>query len=336
MPQLRKDPVTSRWVIVSVEEPKTAKSFRPEEHFKSSKVCPFCPGNEAMTPSEIAAWGRRQGGKNAPGWQVRVIPNKFPALQIEETTDKTAIGLYDKVGGFGAHEVIIDNPDHTKEIADLSLENVELLLRVYRDRCLDLKKDTRFKYILIFKNYGASAGASMEHPHSQLIGLPVVPSRVKGEVRGATKHYEYTDRCIYCDILSQEVEEKKLSILEEEGFAALSPFASRFPFETWIMPKSHRSSFDTLSDAELRPLAVVLKTTLLKIKTALKDPSYNFMIHTMPLQGRERREDTYHWHIEIIPKLTQIAGFELGTGFYVNPTPPELAAETLRNQSVTL
>jgi UDPglucose--hexose-1-phosphate uridylyltransferase len=331
MPQLRKDPVTSRWVIVSAEDPKRADQYAPEKRTKSSKACPFCPGNEAMTPSEIAVWGRKHGAKNSPGWQVRVIPNKFPALQIEQTTEKTAIGIYDRVGGFGAHEIIVENPDHGKEMADSDVEQVELVLRAYRDRCIDLKKDPRFRYILIFKNYGAKAGASQEHPHSQLIGLPVVPSRVKGEVRGSRQHYDYTDRCIYCDILSQENEEKKLLILEEGGFTAMAPFASRFPFETWVMPAAHESSFDALSDEQLKALAKVLKTTLQKIKGALKDPPYNFMIHTMPLQGKESREaDTYHWHIEIIPQLTQVAGFELGTGFYVNPTPPELAAETLR------
>jgi UDPglucose--hexose-1-phosphate uridylyltransferase len=281
-----------------------------------------------MTPPEIAAYGRRAGSKSGSDWQVRVIPNKFPALRIEETTEKQAIGIYDKIHGFGAHEVIIDSPDHDKELADLPAEHVELVLRAYRDRCLDLKKDPRFKYILIFKNYGASAGASLEHPHSQLIGLPVVPSRVAGEVKGALRHYGYSDRCIYCDMLAQEAGERKLTVLDEWGFAAMTPFASRFPFETWILPKNHAASFESMQDDDLRRLAATLKGTLKRLKTALKDPALNFMIHTMPMHGKE--EDTYHWHIEIIPQLMQVAGFELGTGFYVNPTPPEIAAETLR------
>ncbi len=328
MPQLRKDPVTSRWVIVNIEEPRGVSSYDRPPQVRSSKTCPFCPGNEGMTPPEIAVYGRRGGAKNLPGWQVRVIPNKFPALRIEEKPEKEAIGLYDRIGGFGAHEVIIDTPDHDRELADLPIEQVELVLRAYRDRCQDLLRDPRFRYILIFKNYGRSAGASLEHPHSQLIALPVVPSRVQGEAKGSFKHHEYTDRCIYCDMLDQEASEKTLGVSEEGGFVTICPFASRFPFETWILPREHASSFDTLPDAALRPLAGVLKRTLWRLKTALHDPSFNFMVHTMPVHSRDH--DTYHWHIEIIPQLTQVAGFELGTGFYVNPTPPEEAVRVLR------
>ena len=329
MPQLRQDPVTSRWVIVNAESPRL--TFPVETHTKSSKTCPFCPGNEAATPPDIVSYGKKGPSKGSVGWQIRVIPNKFPALRIEESTDKTAIGIYDKVGGFGAHEVIIENPDHGTEMADLTVEQVELLLRVYRDRCLDLRKDARLRYILIFKNYGASAGVSLEHPHSQLIALPVVPSRVLGEIKGALKHFERTDRCIFCDMIQQEENEKKLTVFAEGGFLAFSPFASRFPFETWILPKAHEASFDALPDEKMKALAVTLKTVLLKLKRYLGDPSYNFMIHTIPIGGKET--ESYHWHIEIIPNLTHVAGFELGTGFYVNPTPPEIAAELLRKQN---
>lgn len=332
MPQLRKDPVTSRWVIVNIEHPKSAELFNVQPHIKSSRTCPFCPGNEAMTPPPILVHGPTAGAKGLGSWQIRVVPNKFPALRIEESNDKSGFGVYDKVGGFGAHEVIIESPEHDRAIAEMPSEHVEEVLRAYRDRCLDLKKDARFKYILIFKNYGAAAGASIEHPHSQLIALPVVPSRVLGEVKGSVNHYGFTDRCIYCDMIDQENSEKKLGFFEEGGFLAMAPFASRFPFETCVLPKFHESSFDALTDERLKSLALVLKTTLLKIKRALKDPSFNLMIHTIPLHSKEPQ--IYHWHIEIIPHLTQVAGFELGTGFYVNPTPPELAAETLRNQSV--
>lgn len=328
MPQLRKDPVTQRWVVVNLESPKNASAYVQPPPARSSKVCPFCPGNEAMTPPEIAAYGRKSGTKNGPDWQVRVIPNKFPALRIEEDAVKSTNGMYDKVGGFGAHEVIIENPDHAKEIADLSLDEAALVLRAYRDRCVDLKKDPRFKYILIFKNYGAAAGASLEHPHSQLIALPIVPSRVQGEMKGAQKHYEYADRCIFCDMLDQENRERQLAITELDGFVAMAPFASRFPFETWILPKNHEASFDAISDERIAALAGLLKDTLAKIKLSLKDPAYNFMIHTLPVN--EKGGDHFHWHFEIIPHLTQVAGFELGTGFYLNPTPAELAAKILR------
>lgn len=332
MPQFRKDPITGRWVIVTVEDPRDASRYPAERHERSSRACPFCPGNEAMTPPEIAAYGRKSGGKNSSDWMVRVIPNKFPALRIEEHTEKVAIGVYDKLGGFGAHEVIIDGPDHGREIADLPLGHVETVLAAFRERCLDLRKDPRFKYILIFKNYGASAGASLEHPHSQLIALPVVPSRVQGEVKGSTGHFDYSERCIYCDILDQEAGEKRFGVFEHGDFMAMTPFAARFPFETWILPRSHASSFDAITDEGIADLAKVLKTTLAKIKSALKDPAFNFMIHTMPIHGKET--DAYHWHIEIIPQLTQVAGFEMGTGFYWNPTPSELAARVLRETKV--
>ena len=322
MPQLRKDPVTGRWVIVNIESPQ--KEFPSRPHTPSSKACPFCPGNESMTPPEIVSYPKKSG----KGWQVRVIPNKFPALRIEEKTDKQAIGIYDKVGGFGAHEVIIENPDHDKEIADLSTEQVELVVRAYRERYLDLKKDARLKYILLFKNYGEAAGASLEHPHSQLIALPIVPSRVLGELKGSGDHFSRTERCIFCDMLQQEKGVQKLTVFSENGFVALAPFASRFPFETWLLPQQHEAGFERMDETRLRSFAEALRITLGKLKRALHDPSFNFMIHSVPALGKDT--ESYHWHVEIIPNLTQVAGFELGTGFYVNPTPPEIAAGILR------
>ena len=327
--QLRKDPVTGRWVIVNQADP--LLTFSVQASAKSSKVCPFCPGQEAMTPSEIASHGRKGGHKNSPGWAVRVVPNKFPALRIEESNQRSTEGMYEKLGGFGAHEVIIETPEHDLEMADMPVEQLELVLRVYRERCLDLRKDPRMKYILIFKNYGQGSGASMEHPHSQLIALPVVPSRVLQELKGASKHAEFTERCIFCDILNQDSAEKARVVFEEDGFAAIEPFASRFPFETWLMPKVHSASFDSTDDEGLKAMAKTLKAVLLRLKRALNDPPFNFMIHTLPLSGHEA--GGFHWHMEIIPHLTQVSGFELGTGFYVNPTPPELAAEMLRKQT---
>ncbi len=326
MPQFRKDPINGRWVIVNAESPRL--TFPPRTSVKSSKVCPFCPGNESLTPPEIASYQMRgsYGGRNS--WQVRVIPNKFPALRIEESAERRGAGIYDRIGGFGAHEVIIENPDHDKEIADLSLDEAALILKVYRDRCADLSRDKRIRYILLFKNYGSEAGASLEHPHSQLIGLPIVPSRVLGEVRGSSAHYDLTERCIYCDMLEQEKVDKQLTVYSEGGFTAIAPFAARFPFETWILPSAHASSFEAISEEGLRGAAKALQETLKRLKRALGDPAYNLMIHTEPLHGRSA--ESFHWHIEIIPHLTEVAGFELGTGFYLNPTPSEIAAKKLR------
>lgn len=329
MSQLRKDPITGRWVIVNVENPKTQKDYGIVPEAKSSKVCPFCPGNETMTPPEISVYGRKKESKNPSSWLVRVIPNKFPALRIEETNEKYGMGIYDKVGGFGAHEVIIETPDHEKQIPDLPEEHVELLLQAYKERFQDLRKDARFRYVTLFKNEGAAAGASLEHPHSQLIALPIAPSRVLDEVRGAQKQFEYTERCIYCDILSQDRNEKKLGVYENGDFTVLMPFASRFPFETWILPKAHSANFDSISAGQIKTLAKTLQITLSKIKHTLPGAALNLMVQTLPLNGKET--ESYHWHIDIIPHLTRVAGFEMGSGFYVNPTPPELAAQILRD-----
>lgn len=328
--QLRKDPITGRWVIVNHDAPLLKFPIRTNE--RSSKTCPFCPGQEAMTPPQILSHDKKSASKTHSDWLIRVIPNRFPALRIEEGNEKSGIGVYDKVGGFGAHEVIIETPDHDTEIADMPLEQIELILRVYRDRCLDLRKDARLKYILIFKNYGQDSGASLQHPHSQLIALPVVPSRVLQEVKGADQYTEFSERCLFCDMLNQEAAGKTRTVFAEDGFVAIEPFASRFPFETWLMPKTHAASFDAISDEGIKGMAKGLKAVLSKLKKGLNNPSYNFMIHTLPLGAKET--DSFHWHMEIIPHLTQVSGFELGTGFYVNPTPPELAATLLRETNI--
>lgn len=325
MPRLRKDPVSGRWVIINDDAAKLDFVCAPLK--KSSKVCPFCPGNESQTPPTISAYGKK-GRTQGNDWLVRVISNKFPALRIEGSHEKTSVGLYDRIGGFGAHEVIIESPEHDLEMSDMSLEQVERVIRCFRDRCLDLKQDPRIKYILIFKNYGPAAGASMEHPHSQLIGLPISPSRVLGEIRGSERHFELSEHCLFCDILKQDIRDQERLVVDADGYVALAPFAARFPFETWILPKEHKASFDQISEEGITGLAKTLKSTLKKLKHCLGDPPYNLMIHTLPLQAGG--EKSFHWHIEIIPHLTQVAGFELGTGFYVNPTSPEAAAERMR------
>lgn len=332
MSQLRKDPITSRWVIVEVDNPKKAESYVPEPVKRSTKTCPFCPGNESMTPPEIEVFGRKHGSKDPSNWLVRIVPNKFPALRIEESHERYGIGLYEKLGGFGAHEVIIENPNHDKEIADLPVDHVELIFQAYRERILDLRKDERFKYVIIFKNYGGTAGASLEHPHSQLIALPIVPSRVQDELKGSQRHSNYTDRCIWCDMISQDKTDKMLTICENEHFMAMAPFVSRFPFEMWVMPKEHSAAFDTISDSQLPALAGLFKEVLTRLRKTLQNPSYNWMLHTLPLHSGDL--ESYHWHIQIIPRLTRVAGFELGTGFYVNPTPAELAASSLKNCNI--
>jgi UDPglucose--hexose-1-phosphate uridylyltransferase len=329
MPELRRDPIIGRWVIVATEREKRPSDFKAEVLDTDSKNCPFCPGNESFTPPEILSYREVNTSPDSPGWWTRVVPNKFPALQIEGELDRQAVGIYDKMNGIGAHEVIIDSPDHIKGVADLEDHYVEKIIWAYRDRILDLKKDSRFKYILVFKNYGKIAGATIAHPHSQLIATPIVPKRVKEELKGSLQYYRYKERCIFCDIVRQEIKEKERVIIESEHFLSFAPYASRFPFEICIIPKKHRAEFILITSEEVVDLAKVLKSSLAKIKNALANPAYNYILHNVPTTLREDLED-YHWHIEIIPKLVNVAGFEWGSGFYINPTPPEDAAIYLR------
>jgi UDPglucose--hexose-1-phosphate uridylyltransferase len=328
VPELRKDPIIGRWIIIATERAKRPSDFRPKPEERLSGFCPFCVGNEGKTPPEVLAYRRPGTLPDTPGWSVRVVPNKFPALQIEGGLNKRGIGLYDRMNGVGAHEVIIETPDHEMTLANLPMDSFTQVLQAYKDRIIDLKKDPRFQYILIFKNQGLAAGASLDHSHSQLIALPIVPKRVSEEIHGANAYYLYRDRCIFCDIILQEFETMLRIVNENEHFLALCPFASRFPFETWILPKEHDVYFEDISFPFLQSLAHMLKDILQRLSRTLNNPPYNFLIHIAPFY--EKDVSYYHWHIEIIPKLTNVAGFEWGTGFYINPTPPEEACKFLR------
>ncbi len=333
MPELRKDPVTGRWVIIATDRAKRPSDFvREKVEIHGSGFCPFCYGNETKTPPEIQAYRSDGSSRDTPGWTLRVVPNKFPALGIEGSLNRQAEGLYDKMNGIGAHEVIIETPDHQMTLATMPARLIEDVLWAYRDRIVDLKKDPRFKYMLIFKNHGGAAGASLEHTHSQLIALPVVPKRVLEEVQGAKEYYAYKERCIFCDITRQEAESGIRVISENEYFITLAPFAPRFPFEMWITPKVHQSAFEESRKNDFEQLALILKDMLMRLDKVLDHPAYNYIIHTSPVP--ETSNDYYHWHLEIMPKLTKVAGFEWGTGFYINPTPPEESAKFLREAAV--
>jgi UDPglucose--hexose-1-phosphate uridylyltransferase len=328
MPELRKDLVTGHWVIISTERSKRPTDYRPARGETKPSACPFCPGHEAQTPSEILALRPGGGAANGPGWQVRVIPNKFPVLQVEGELDRQGQGLFDTMNGIGAHEVIIDTPQHGLGLGDLAEAEVERVLWVFHSRCQDLRKDLRMRYLLVFKNHGDAAGATLEHSHSQLIATPVIPSRVLDKLEGSKRYYREKERCIYCDLLRQELAGRERLVMETEHFAVLAPFASRFPFELLILPKRHGHDYGDLDQALAADLAKVLKQCLGRLKKALSDPAYNFLIHSAPL--REDCGSYFHWHLELMPRLTKIAGFEWGTGFYINPTQPEEAAKYLR------
>jgi len=328
LPELRKDPVTGRWVIIATDRAKRPSDFlRQPVPPPKQVVCPFCYGNEAKTPPEIMAY-RNCGDRNQPGWRVRVVPNKFPVLGIEGELNRHGEGMYDRMNGIGAHEVIIETPDHTTTLADMEERQIKEVLCAFKDRMNDLKRDFRFRYIVVFKNHGEAAGASLEHPHSQLIALPVIPKAVKEEVDGGKLFYEMKERCIFCDMVRLEGTRGERLVMETDRFIVIEPFAPRFPFETWILPKRHESHFEASDGPTLENLAWVLRAALRKIDRVLERPAYNFLVHSAPLQDAPLPH--YHWHIEIMPRLTRVAGFEWGTGFYINPTPPEESARFLR------
>ena len=332
MPELRKDPITGRWVIISTDRAKRPEDFAREQVIpKGGRFCPFCPGNETKTPPEILAY-RPSGEPNTPGWTLRVVPNKFPALRVEGELNRQGDGLYDKMTGIGAHEVLIETPDHMKTLAEVEEKRIEDLFWAFRDRANDLKRDIRLRYILFFKNHGEYAGATLEHTHSQLIALPVIPRHVQEEIDGSKRYFDYKERCVYCDIVRQELTSSVRIVLESDYFVAVTPWAPRFPFETWIIPKLHHSHIESITPAAVANLAAVMKASLQKIDKTLERPPYNIVVHTGPLQEQPMLH--YHWHVEIMPKLSRVAGFEEGSGFYINPTPPEEAARFLREATL--
>jgi UDPglucose--hexose-1-phosphate uridylyltransferase len=333
MPELRKDPIIGRWVIIAAERGRRPNSFHSIVRTSSPRLCPFCPGHEDSTPPEILAYRAPGTEPNKPGWTLRVFPNKYPALVIEGTLSREPYGLYDKMNGIGAHEVIVETATHAHDMVQMSDEEIRNVFWAYRERMLDLERDRRFQYIMVFKNHGEAAGASLEHSHSQLIATPIIPKRVDEEIRGAKKYFEFKERCVFCDIIRQELKDKERVVMDYDSFLTIEPFASRFPFETWLLPKTHQSSFLEMSESDFSILAKSFKDTLRRLKLALNDPSFNFILHTRPIA--KDHHEYYHWHFEIIPKLTKVAGFEWGSGFYINPTPPEEAAAYLREIRMT-
>ncbi len=329
MSELRKDPLTGRWVIFATEFRQVISST-PQDGTPKSSVCPFCPGQEALTPSAISV--NHLPNVSTGAWDVRVIPNKFPVLRVEGMLDSHGEGLYDKINGIGANEVIILSPEHKADLDSISVEQAELAFTVLRDRFLDLKKDIRIHYIQTYKNYGELAGANVAHPHFQLIGLPMIPKAISSEIEGLHKYHSFRGRCLFCDVVRQDVHSPERLVAENEFFIAVTPYASRVAFETWILPKQHQSDFLSLNKAELRAWIRIQQDVLARLKRVLKDPAYNWVLHSAPFQSLE--STFFHWHLELIPRHTRFTGFEWGTDYYINPTLPEEAARFLRESSV--
>ncbi|ACX51602.1 galactose-1-phosphate uridylyltransferase [Ammonifex degensii KC4] len=332
MPEWRKDPVVDRWVAVSTERAKRPTDYRPPLERKKQERCPLCVGHEGDTPPEVMAFRHPGSLPDHPGWWVRVVPNKFPACRVEEEDIVRPHGPYQWRCGVGAHEVIVETPEHVPNLVNQSEGQIAEVIWAWRARLLDLRRDTRFKYIQIFKNKGSVAGASLEHTHSQLIALPMVPAEIQAELTGVKVYREEKGSCVFCDLWRYELEAGERVVEESSHFLCFVPYAARFPFEMWLVPKRHKPDFGAIEEGEVCDLAWLLKRTLYRLAQTVFDPPFNLVLHTAPVNVPEPVD--YHWHIEILPRLTIMAGFELGTGYYINPTPPEMAAAALREQEV--
>lgn len=329
--EIRHDPITSRAVIIAEDRAARPNDFAMPQLVQntSNEGCPFCVGKESQTPGEIAAF-RADGSKpDQPGWSVRVVPNKYPAVRRTVLPNRTEDHLLASIGGFGSHEVIVDTAEHLASVSQFSVDQYTAVLRMYRQRLLDLSRDERLAYGLIFKNVGPAAGASLAHSHSQLIATPIIPSVIAEEIQGAAQYQVRQGRCVWCDLIERARTGGRV-VKESANFIAVCPYAPRFPLETHVLPTFHVRQFEETAEDLLAELSEVVICLIRKIEIILGLSAYNYLIHTAPFDFAEARQ--YHWHVEIIPRTTSIAGFEWGTGYYINPIPPELAAARLREE----
>ncbi|MFH1593085.1 MAG: DUF4931 domain-containing protein [Candidatus Omnitrophota bacterium] len=343
MAELRKDPIIGRWVIIATERAKRPSDFVFEDSKSASPKagkCPFCEGNESLTPPEIFALRKKPRSANKPGWSVRVVPSISPFLKKDGDPDRHGNGMYDILNGIGVHEVVIATPQHNYNIFLEDPAQIERLTGVIIKRIKELKKDTRLKYVLLFKNHGIVAGGSrIKHQHLQLIATPITPKRVKEKLVGAKRYFEYKDRCIFCDMIKQELDKADRVVADVDDFVAINPYCSRFPFETWILPKKHSCDFDSMTKKAIRSYSEIFGLTMKMLAGTLGDFPYNIVLHTAPFRRRKKKgywdtiAEDYHWHMEIMPRLTQVAGFEWGSGFYINPMPPEEACRYLKEHN---
>lgn len=329
MSEFRQNPITKNWVLIAPNRAKRPEDYRTYSVMSSEPEtdpkCVFCPGNEHLNPE----LDRCPAGKN---WEIRIIPNKFQAL--EHTAVYRHKDFYISHSGDGDHEVIVTRK-HNEPVALQSIHTVELTLRTFIDRINLLAKQPDLAYVQIFHNHGRDAGASLVHPHYQLLATPIVPPHIHDEIMGCYHYYQNNHSCIYCDIIKEEIAIRDRLVYESEHFVVISAYASRKPFETWILPKKHGARYEEMDEDQIKHLSFVLKVVLGQLYTKLSDPPLNFYIHTMPIKRSESHlagyeENSYHWHLTIFPRITIWAGFEYATGIPVNPMPPEVTAKFLR------
>jgi UDPglucose--hexose-1-phosphate uridylyltransferase len=334
MPELRQGRATKHWVIVASERAKRPDQFKVESEEPElppvDVQCPFCPGNESMTPLEVLAYRSGLTAPNSPGWRLRVIPNRFSALAPEGDVAREQVdGFFRRMNGFGIHEVIVEVPEHNKTVATMEEAQAEEVFLAYRQRHQELSGDKRFSMVIIFKNHGKRAGTSLQHTHSQLVATPIVPTHIRHLLQEAAQYFDDHGSCVFCDINRAEIQAKKRLVLETPNFVAFEPFASQAPFETWVVPKKHNASFGNTLEREAREAANVTQKILQKFYFSLGNPDFNYVIHTAPFKDSE--EDYYHWYIQILPRLTTTAGFELGSGIHITTALPEDTAAYLRS-----
>ena len=331
MPEFRKDPLLDRWVIIAAERAKRPHGRIAHLPAAADGICPFCAGNESMTPPPVLVLPNEQGSGNGASWSVRVVPNKYPALVHRDEvkySPSVAGRLFHATDGAGIHEVAIEGSGHATEMAALSESDVIHVLHAYQERMRRFRGDARWRYALIYKNQGAEAGATIAHTHSQITALPFLPKQAREEFDAAAKYHRSEGRCVYCDIIEAEKKFRRRIVMDCNGFVALCPFASRVAGETWILPERHASCFEFGARQDIAALAGVLRQTLIRLSRCFEGPPVNYVLHSNPLD--EPQAESFHWHFEILPKLHHVAGFEWGTGCYMNPLPPEDAARRLR------
>jgi UDPglucose--hexose-1-phosphate uridylyltransferase len=321
MSELRRDPILRRWVIIAPERAGDPPPRRSDLPHATGEPCPFCPGNEHRNPVEI---GRVPDGD---AWAVRVTPDKAPLLRIEGDLGRRAAGMFDVMNAIGAHELVTDTPDHTATWADFTPAQMARLLETYRARTLDLRRDARFRHVLVLKNHGA-VWSRYPHAHSHVVATPFIPKRIEEELAGAREYHRMRERCAFCDQIAEELR-VGLRVVEQHGdFLTFAPFASEHPYETWVAPRPHAADFGALHDAALTDLATLLVDTLSRLRRVLDDPPYSVALHAGPLGGVDQAE--FHWHWEVVPHLGHELGMEWGTGIFSNPVAPEDAARRLR------
>lgn len=326
MSELRLNLIAKEWVIIATEHAKKPEEFRQwkEKRYLPEYLdsCPFCPGNEATTPNEIFRV------EEAGTWKIRVIPNRLAVVSDKVEGGRVNVGLRHSAIGVGRHEIIVESPIHNMSIPFLEIGDISGILKVYRDRFIEAYKDPKVEHVIIFKNQGEASGTTLQHPHSQLIGIPVVPQDIRARIEETMRYYNTTGDCLMCATINDELTDGKRIISATEHFVTFIPYAALSPFHTWIFPKRHMASFADIEDSEINDLAMALRTALSKLHYGLDNPDFNYVIRSEGPQKNHSKH--FHWYLSIVPRLSQASGFALGSGMYINPSLPEKVASFMR------